>query len=305
MAIDSLRWQIDGALLIAEGSRRSTQREVKKIHEALAPAGIDFILLKGAAYVVAGADASRGRVFGDVDILVRKPLLADTERALMSHGWLPTKMDPYDQRYHREWMHELPPMQNLERQTDIDVHHTLLPPTADPTPDVGLLWEGSVAIDAYPRCRLPCAQDMILHSAAHLFHDGDLDQGLRDLVDLDALFRQYAVEEAFWMQLIERARRHQLAAPLYYALRYTHKILGADIPSEVVKTVHEASGLGSMAIGFMDALGMRVMLPPLQAGSSPDVAISRWLLYVRSHYLRMPLRLLIPHLTRKWLRGDE
>jgi len=36
--------------------------------------------------------------------------------------------------------------------------------------------------------------------------------------------------------------------------------------------------------------------------------VARWLLFLRGHYLRMPLRLLIPHLTRKaWRRvkGEE
>jgi len=39
--------------------------------------------------------------------------------------------------------------------------------------------------------------------------------------------------------------------------------------------------------------------PPLHAGKL-------WLLYVRSHWLRMPAHLLIPHLVRKSLRraGD-
>ena len=31
--------------------------------------------------------------------------------------------------------------------------------------------------------------------------------------------------------------------------------------------------------------------------------LARWLLYVRSHYLRMPLSLVVPHLVRKaWMQ---
>jgi hypothetical protein len=30
---------------------------------------------------------------------------------------------------------------------------------------------------------------------------------------------------------------------------------------------------------------------------------ARWLLYVRGHYRRMPLRLLVPHLVRKAVRS--
>jgi hypothetical protein len=35
----------------------------------------------------------------------------------------------------------------------------------------------------------------------------------------------------------------------------------------------------------------------------PWTPLARWLLYVRAHWLRMPLRLLLPHLLRKaWER---
>ena len=34
----------------------------------------------------------------------------------------------------------------------------------------------------------------------------------------------------------------------------------------------------------------------------PGEGLARWLLFVRSHWLRMPLQLLVPHLVRKaWM----
>ena len=38
--------------------------------------------------------------------------------------------------------------------------------------------------------------------------------------------------------------------------------------------------------------------------SSRVASIARWMLYVRAHYLRMPLHLLLPHLLRKALVKD-
>jgi hypothetical protein len=49
----------------------------------------------------------------------------------------------------------------------------------------------------------------------------------------------------------------------------------------------------------MDLLVLQVLVPGRPEKPGPGASIARWLLYVRSHYLRMPLTLLIPHLWRK------
>ena len=53
----------------------------------------------------------------------------------MAHGWLRMKIDPYDDRYYRVWMHEIPPLRHRERKTEIDLHHTILPRTSRLKPD--------------------------------------------------------------------------------------------------------------------------------------------------------------------------
>ncbi|RXL80730.1 hypothetical protein EO238_31730, partial [Citrobacter sp. AAK_AS5] len=81
-----------------------------------------IVVLKGAAYAMARLPVADGRIFGDVDILVPHETLADVESALMLAGWASIHRDPYDQRYYRMWMHEIPPMRHLHRGTVIDVH---------------------------------------------------------------------------------------------------------------------------------------------------------------------------------------
>jgi 3-hydroxyacyl-CoA dehydrogenase len=56
---------------------------------------------------------------------------------------------------------------------------------------------------------------MVLHSATHLFFEGELRHGLRDLVDLDDLVRHFAAQDAsFWQRLVARAFEMDLARPL-------------------------------------------------------------------------------------------
>jgi hypothetical protein len=52
----------------------------------------------------------------------------------------------------------------------------------------------------------------------------------------------------------------------------------------------------------MDQLVGRALTPEHPDHPTKVTALARWLLYVRSHYLRMPLQLLIPHLLRKGFR---
>jgi len=50
---------------------RTLRWEVNRIGHALAEIGVRVVLLKGAAYLMAGLPGSRGRVVSDTDILVR------------------------------------------------------------------------------------------------------------------------------------------------------------------------------------------------------------------------------------------
>jgi hypothetical protein len=96
--------------ILAEKHARDVRWEVRCIRQALAPIGVDLILLKGAAYILADLPPARGRLFNDVDILVPKSALADVERALLRAGWTGGAIDPYDDRYYRRWMHQIPPL---------------------------------------------------------------------------------------------------------------------------------------------------------------------------------------------------
>ena len=115
---------------LAERQRRAVAWEARKLDQALASLRIPVVLLKGAAYTLAELPPARGRLFADVDILVPKSSLGEVEAALLMHGWHGTQHSAYDQRYYRQWMHELPPLTHIRRQTHLDVHHNLLPETA-------------------------------------------------------------------------------------------------------------------------------------------------------------------------------
>jgi hypothetical protein len=131
----SVRRRLGWARTAWERHVQAVHFELTQVRRALLGSGLPLILLKGTAYLTAGLPAASGRIFSDIDILVPKERLGEVESRLMLHGWASAHMDAYDQRYYREWMHELPPMQHMRRGSAIDVHHAILPQTAARRPD--------------------------------------------------------------------------------------------------------------------------------------------------------------------------
>jgi hypothetical protein len=281
------------ARTVWQAQEEAVHREVTQVQRALAPTGSEIILLKGAAYLYAGLPAARGRVFSDIDILVPRAALPQVEAALMLHGWATTHHDAYDQRYYREWMHELPPMQHVSRQTVLDVHHAIVPLTARLKPDSAKLLAAALPLPGHAGLKVLAPDDMVLHSAAHLFLNEELSHGLRDLLDLDSLLRHFGAHGGFWSALRARAGEMDLERPLAYALCYAQRILGTPVPVEA---------LASPVSMLMDALYLRALQPDHPTADDTLTPLARWLLYVRAHWLRLPPGRLARHLTVKALR---
>jgi hypothetical protein len=141
--------------------------------------------------------------------------------------------------------------------------------------------------------------DMVLHSATHLFHEGELEKGLRDLVDIESLLSGFACGRTqFWDELVARAGEVGLTRPLYYALRYSTRMLGAPVP-EAILAASEAWAPPRPLRWLMDVLYLRALRPDHPTCSDWFTPVARWALYVRGHWLRMPLPLLVYHLARK------
>lgn len=292
------RLHLESARTLARKYARDVRWEATLLKGALADAGQPLILLKGGGYVLAGLPAAEGRLFSDVDILAPRAHLGEVEHALLRAGWRHVKDDAYDQSYYRRWMHELPPLRHIARNTSLDVHHTILPPTARPRIDAARIIAAAVPAAGLEGALVLAPEDMTLHAAAHLFHDGDFRQGLRELVDLQSLLEHFGAAPAFWERLVPRAFELDLARPLWYALRYVARVLDAPVPDAAVAALAEAAPPAPL-LAVMDALILRGLRPDHPSLDGPAVRASRTALYLRSHLLRMPLRLLLPHLLRK------
>jgi putative nucleotidyltransferase-like protein len=297
------RDQMRAASIAAESTQTAVRFEINRVRRALAQLEVPIILLKGAAYLIADLPPARGRFVGDLDLLVPRDKIDDVERTLLANGWAMSDLDPYDEHYYREWAHEIPPLVHPDRDTPLDIHHTIAPLTSRVHPDAAALIGSSLPLAQSP-FRILAPADMVLHSAVHLFND-EVSKPLRDLFDLHDLLCHFSAEQGFWIELLARARLHGLGRPMHYMLCCTRRLLGTPIPDEIFEAANEWAPSYAMQ-KLMDALFAQYFLPELPDRPRRRAAIARELLYVRAHWLRMPPLMLARHLTIKaWRRAQE
>jgi len=296
---DQVRLHLDSELALARYRRQMVLWELECVARALANLPGPVVLLKGAAYIVQDFAFAAGRLPSDVDIMVPRAKLDTTERALIEAGWQMEKLDPYDEHYYRAWSHELPPMRYPEHPLELDLHHTILPLTGRAKPNAAALFEAARPV-AGTTFHVLCPADQMLHACSQLFQDSDCAGRLRDLVDVDALVRELGTAEQFWEQVVERSRMHGLDRPIFYSLRYAAKLLGTDVPRDVLAKI---PGAPRPVVVCMDRL-VPLALLPTHPDRAPSLTVraSRWLLFLRSHWLRMPPLLLARHALTKALR---
>lgn len=280
---------------LAERHIRDVHREAREIARVLRPISTPIVFLKGSAYALQDLDAAGGRIYGDIDILVERAHLRDAENLLIKSGWSTASHDDYDQRYYRDWMHEVPPLKHIRRGTTIDLHHTLTPPTSRFPVNAAAVLERLSPIADLEGCFTLNPSDMIIHSAVHRYMEGEWENGYRDLLDIHRLCAQFITSERDWRDLQQRADALGLRKALQTILQLTSELFGTNInpmdvaAQSIASRAAKAAMLNACEIGHPD--------------EQRSTAAARAFLYVRSHWLRMPPLLLSRHLARKaWIQ---
>jgi Uncharacterised nucleotidyltransferase len=303
---DPVRPHLQAARVLAQHQREAVGWECRRLADALEGLQLPRVLLKGAAYALEGLQAAEGRLFGDIDVLVPADQIDEVERALRFQGWFMAPISAYDQQFYRRWTHERPPLTHAQRHTSIDLHHNILPPAGATPVSAPALLAAAVPIPGHPGWSRLCDADVVLHSAAHLYHEGETRHALRDLCDLDALLREMGQRPDFWPQLASRASTLGLSWCLALALRHTARWLQTPIDPAVRAQAESDAGWGRLRRNWADAVYERAFRPSHTAGREADQYAAQWWLYIRGHHLRLPAGVLARHLVRKaWHRSTS
>ena len=291
------RGHLLSAMNFAAWRRHLLAAELRALN-ALLPAEIEVVLIKGAAYHAQGLPLAEGRLSADIDLLVRHEDLDVAEGALLAGGWSSTVTDAYDQRYYREWSHELPPMRAEGHALEVDLHHGIAPVTSRCRPDSAALWAAKRALPDSRYFVLDPA-DQLIHAVVHLFQDTELDGRLRDLVDIDSMLRAFPSDVAALQALTLRVSQFGAGSLFWYALHACQRWLATPVPPELWP---EPPARTNEAV--MEWVLPRTLLPRLpEEDLGLGGTLAGKLAQLRYHRMRMPLGLLLRHgLAKGWRR---
>lgn len=296
------RRHLQAGMLEARFRRAKTLYLLHTIAPLLAAHPGPWVLLKGAAYIAQDLPLAQGRLPADVDLMVPRTSLDAIEHTLLQAGWEYEKTDPYDQHYYRAWSHELPPLQAAGQVMELDLHYAILPPLGRIRPDTASLFASAVPLPESP-FHVLSPIDQALHAVVHLAYDSDFVGRLRDLVDIDGLFRRLPLTDRDRSAaLIERARHHGMLRPLWLAATLCRQWLntpGCDHLLDGIKAAAPSVSLSAWTL----PLARRVLGPPtLDASDVRSRRTAGLVLEARAAWLRMPPWLLAYHATSKMVR---
>jgi hypothetical protein len=295
---------LDAALIESSFRRQKMRFLLRTVDTQLGDIAHISVVLKGAAYELQDAPIACGRMPADVDLLVPKDVLGAAEVALLQAGWEFAKTDDYDQRYYRDWSHELPPLRYAGQALELDLHHAILPPIGRLRPDSSRLIAQAIAIPGHP-FRALSAKDQLLHAAAHLFEDSDCTNRLRDLVDFDGLLRSQTGQAAP-RDVAERlrARAHELGLmrPLLYAAAFAARWCDTPGAADLLAST-KARRLHRPASAVVALMGCALGPPAPDQPTSGLRHLCERLLALRALWLRMPPWLVVFHTAAKTWRS--
>jgi len=296
---DKIQQILTSAEIDTQARQRKILWETNRIRRALFGFDGRVILLKGGGYLARGLACARGRICADIDILVARKNLDIVENALFIAGYGSQVLNEYDQKYYRQWAHELPPLRHPDRMVEVDVHHNIVQMTSKFSVDIGLMISDAILLEDNIYTLSP--EDMLLHSFVHLFVDGTIKASLRNLLEQHDMIAEFSGDPGFWPGFIARAEELNLLRPVFYGLHYCQYFFDSPIPDEIMVRVGKAAP-NRVTLKVMDMMVARVMIAYGDDRSKLTDYLATNGLYIRSHWLRMPFMMLVRHLAVKSLR---
>ncbi|MGC9397174.1 MAG: nucleotidyltransferase domain-containing protein [Anaerolineae bacterium] len=289
---------------------------LEEVLRRLADAGIDVLLLKGAALAAAVYSNLALRPMGDFDLLVHEEDVEGALRVLAALGYA----RPYGEfrpGFIRAFRNQIMMTKAGDEATrPIEIHWRLLSPLHyQRSIPSDWLWETARAArlgDVPVRILSPEAQ--VLHLCGHLLQHGGCEKAntrqLYDLAEVIVLYR----ENIDWEQVLERAQAYDLVLPLREALARVHAMWALPISPEVWERLRRLRPSQDEAQAYALLAGRGRVAARLWGGLA---SIPGWGLRLRyvwgnlfpsADYMldqyRIPSRLLLPlYYPYRWLRG--
>lgn len=279
--------------VLAQNHKKQVLFEASELQRELGDSQQYLIFLKGAGYTLSGAQVGESRIYNDIDILADKNSIDGMEKRLCLFGWLSEELTEHDEKYYRKWAHEIPPLRHGKRGTIVDVHHNIVPIISGRHIDADKFATNLVTTaDGF---QILSFAAMTLHSLIHLFFNEDVKKGYRDLIDIHTLMT-YHSDGDYWQSLLSLSKKTGFQLELFLACRYTQKILQTDIPEFVQDEINQFCPWNIMLLDFIYT---KILKPNHPLCKPTFFALAEFAVLIRGHFQKMPLHILIYHLSSK------
>ena len=223
---------------------RSAGDVLRGLHDA----GLETLVLKGAALALLHYDEAGSRFMVDIDILVRTGRAADAIEVVECLGWQASDARVRD----RLDVRHSAPFTSADGML-LDLHWNVLRQPADD----GAFWDAAVPVTVGGvETRALCPTDQLLHVCGHAITG---DAGIVWIADALTLMRG----PIDWDRLVRQARARRLTLVLERLLRHVGDEFGAPVPSSALDQLARTPRRTYEAIGYAAARNGKRRLPAL------------------------------------------
>lgn len=277
--------------------RQATQigYEAKELQKLFEQVDVTAIFLKGAGYTLRHSVNGFGRVCSDLDVLVTKQDLTKAETHLKSNRWRSEELSDYDEKYYREWAHEVPPMFQINRATVLDMHHNIYPPISGRAPSVEQFFDSREQTES--GCFVLDPACTILHSAVHMFTNEDSSSWMRDLLDIILLLEEFGDEDT-WQKLMKLALDINFAAELAFCIAAVKYYSNLELPNAADEFISDQK-FNFLQTWLMETVFINAIVPEHDSVNKFKNRLAKQVVYFRGHWIKMPVPILIKHFAIK------
>ncbi|MGI8843809.1 MAG: nucleotidyltransferase domain-containing protein [Gemmatimonadaceae bacterium] len=233
-------------------------RQTSKVIKVLASRGIPVMLLKGIHLARFTYHEPGLRSMADVDIMVRREHLAETEQVFLDQGYGPRPRPNLEEFC--SWSNHLAKL-TKEGAPVVEVHWGVERPTSPFRIDVEGLWERSqsATLDGAP-VELLGVEDLLLHLVLHCSYHHRFDRSaLKGMADIHAVVLKHE-SEINWHTVADRAASWGASGFTYTTLRLNSGILGTPVPEFLFRALpHERKDEE-----LVDVVRRYILLPELE-----------------------------------------
>jgi hypothetical protein len=254
--------------MVAEFRMMHLESRLLSALDTLAEAGVEPVLLKGAALALTVYGSFVARPMTDVDLLVPRDEVLGARDALLASGWSPgsEKTPEFYEGHH----HLAPLVDSQGTGTSLELHTSLFfegHPFALTSDDIRNRAE---QVKVRGRTVLvPGVHDQLLHLCLHFAWSHMMATGAwRAFRDLDALLRTERVD---WKQFVQRARASRGGSACYWTFRLARTVAGISVPAWVERSL--APPAPEFALRRLELHFMYDLLP------TENISPSLWLTY--------------------------